>query len=86
MTGRTPCCGAAGDPSALRKSGFHEIKRKNKMSKIFGAFLALVLLVGASAAYAWDQQATDEQMGYSLNHRAAPGTPNAYLGEVPTRP
>jgi hypothetical protein len=54
------------------------------MSKIFGAFLALALFVGASAAYAWDQQATDEQMGYSLNHRAAPGTPNSYLGEVPT--
>jgi hypothetical protein len=55
------------------------------MSKIFGAFLALALFVGASAAYAWDQQATDEQMGYSLNYRAAPGTPNSYLGEVPTR-
>ena len=63
---------------------FTKQKRKNKMSKIFGAFLALALLVGASAAYAWDQQATDEQMGYSLNHRAAPGTPNSYLGEVPT--
>jgi len=57
------------------------------MSKIFGSFLALALLVGASAAYAWDQQATDEQMGYSISHRAAPGPPNSYLGdlgEVPT--
>jgi hypothetical protein len=66
-------------------SGFHETKKENKMSKILGSFLALALLVGASAAYAWDQQATDEQMGYSLNYRAAPGTPNSYLGEVPTR-
>jgi hypothetical protein len=56
------------------------------MSKIFGAFLALALLFGASAAYAWDQQATDEQMSYSITHRAAPGLPNPYLGgEVPTR-
>jgi hypothetical protein len=38
---------------------FAKQKRKNKMSKVFGAFLALALLVGASAAYAWDQQATD---------------------------
>jgi hypothetical protein len=55
------------------------------MSKIFGAFLALAVLAGASAAYAWDQQATDEQMGYSLNHRGTPGTSNSYLGVVPTR-
>ena len=55
------------------------------MSKIFGASLALVLLVTASAAYAWDQQVTDEQMGYSINHRAAAGTANSYFSEVPMR-
>jgi hypothetical protein len=55
------------------------------MSKIFGASLALALLVGASAAYAWDQQATDEQMGYSINNRAAVGTENSYFIEVPAR-
>lgn len=55
------------------------------MSKILGASLMLALLVGASAAYAWDHQVTDEQMGYSINHRAAPGTANSYFGEVPTR-
>jgi len=48
------------------------------MSRIFGASLALALLVSATAAYAWDQQVTDEQMGYSINHRAAPGTTNSY--------
>ena len=55
------------------------------MSKTFGASLALALLVSASAAYAWDQQATDEQMSYSINHRAAAGTANSYFGEVPRR-
>jgi hypothetical protein len=55
------------------------------MSKIFGASLALALLANASAAYAWDQQVTDEQMGYSINHRAAAGTANSYFGEVSTR-
>jgi hypothetical protein len=56
-----------------------------KMSRIFGASLALALLVSASAAYAWDQQVTDEQMGYSINHRAAAGTANSYFSEGPTR-
>ena len=55
------------------------------MSKIFGASLAMALLMGASAAYAWDHQVTDEQMSYSLNHRAAAGTANSYFSEVPTR-
>jgi len=55
------------------------------MSKIFGASLALVLLVTASAAYAWDQQVTDEQMGYSINHRAAAGMANSYFRDVPLR-
>jgi len=55
------------------------------MSRIFGASLALALLVIASAADAWDQQVTDEQMGYSINHRAAFGTTNSYFGEVPAR-
>ena len=55
------------------------------MSRIFGASLALALLMGASAAYAWDQQVTDEQMNYSINHRAAAGTANSYFSEVRTR-
>jgi hypothetical protein len=55
------------------------------MSKILGASLALALLVGTSAAYAWDQQATDEQLGYSINHRASPGTANSYFSQVPAR-
>jgi hypothetical protein len=55
------------------------------MSRIFGASFALALLVSASAAYAWDQQVTDEQMGYSINHRAAAGTANSYFSEWPTR-
>jgi hypothetical protein len=55
------------------------------MSKIFGASLALALLVGTSAAYAWDQQATDEQLGYSINHRPAGGTANSYSTEIPAR-
>ena len=55
------------------------------MSKILGASLALALLLSASAAYAWDQQVTDEQMGYSINHRAAAGAANSYFREVPTR-
>ena len=55
------------------------------MSKIFGASMAFALLVSASAAYAWDQQVTDEQMGYSINHRAAAGMANSYFREVPMR-
>jgi hypothetical protein len=55
------------------------------MSKIFCTSLALALLASASAAYAWDQQVTDEQMGYSISHRAAAGTANSYFSEVPTR-
>jgi hypothetical protein len=55
------------------------------MSKILVASMAFALLVSASAAYAWDQQVTDEQMGYSINHRAAAGTANSYFGEVRTR-
>jgi hypothetical protein len=55
------------------------------MSRIFGASLALALLVSASASYAWDQQATDEQMAYSINHRAAAGAENSYFSELPTR-
>jgi hypothetical protein len=64
-------------------SAFRE--KENNMSKILGASLALALLVGTSAAYAWDQQATDEQLGYSINHRASPGTANSYFSQVPAR-
>jgi len=52
------------------------------MSKIFGATLALALLLGTSAAYSWDQQATDEQMAYSTNNVPAPGTANSYYDSV----
>ena len=77
--------GSADDSSAPPgMSGFRE-REDHKMSKILGASLALALLVSASAAYAWDQQVTDEQSGYVTSHRAVPGSANAYFSEVPAR-
>jgi hypothetical protein len=56
--------------------------------KLFGAsskaLLALAaataLTAGATAAQAWDQQATGTQMSYELGQRAAGGYGSAYAG------
>ncbi len=37
---------------------------------------ALALLVGVTGAYAWDQQATDDQMSYQASHGQSSPTVN----------
>ncbi len=38
------------------------------MKRMYLLVAVLALLAGLSGAYAWDQQATDEQMSYQSNH------------------
>jgi phosphoglycerate-specific signal transduction histidine kinase len=38
------------------------------MRRLFLIAAALALLVGVTGAYAWDQQATDDQMNYQSTH------------------
>jgi hypothetical protein len=43
-------------------------KRRFHMRRLFLIAAALALLVGVTGAYAWDQQATDDQMNYQSTH------------------
>jgi hypothetical protein len=38
------------------------------MKRLFLIAATLALLVGVTGAYAWDQQATDDQMNYQATH------------------
>lgn len=38
------------------------------MRRLFLIAAALALLVGVTGAYAWDQQATEDQMNYQATH------------------
>jgi phosphoglycerate-specific signal transduction histidine kinase len=43
-------------------------KRRLQMRRLFLMVAALTLLVGVTGAYAWDQQATDDQVNYQAAH------------------
>jgi ferric-dicitrate binding protein FerR (iron transport regulator) len=49
------------DPHILKK-------RRLQMRRLFLIAAALALLVGVTGAYAWDQQATDDQTNYQSSH------------------
>jgi hypothetical protein len=53
------------------------------MKRIFLIAAALALLVGVTGAYAWDQQATDDQMSYQASHGQVPFSSD-YVIEVPS--
>ena len=46
------------------------------MRRLFLIAAALALLVGVTGAYAWDQQATGEQMNYQTSHGQSLPTQN----------
>jgi phosphoglycerate-specific signal transduction histidine kinase len=43
-------------------------ERRLHMRRLFLIAAALALLVGVTGAYAWDQQATEDQMNYQATH------------------
>jgi hypothetical protein len=49
------------DRDAFKKRRFH-------MKRLLLIAATLALLVGVTGAYAWDQQATDDQMNYQATH------------------